>query len=191
MSDNAFLAFVALFFLALFAFIFWMGWRAYTRRGFVYFCGIFFFIGVMGYSMLNSAIPSSAPRKQVEGRLVDILKHGNGKGATYTFTILLNSGAMMGFREGVSPPRESYHQLLLVTYLDEKVPNEYPRAIAAKNLTGPYAGSSNSVNPDWLGPWILFPIGIVGFGWSNFKARSNQRNPPKPAAKSEITELKL
>ncbi len=163
----------ALFFLSMMSLVFWSNWKAHTRRGFAYFCGMFLWMGVMVYSMISSAVPSSAPRKQIKGRLLGVYAHGNGKSKTYTFNIVLDSGSLMRFREGVSPPRDSYGQLLLVTYLDEKIVGNYPRAIAAENLTGPYIGVRNSVNANWIGTWIFCPIGVLGIIWSNFKARQN------------------
>jgi len=147
----------------------------------------------MVYSMISSAVPSSAPRKQIRGRLLGVYAHGTGKSKTYTFSIVLDGGSLMGFREGVSPPRDSYGQLLLVTYLDEKIVGKYPRAIAAENLTGPYVGVRNSVNANWIGTWIFFPIGVLGIIWSNFKARQNLSTKIKPESESQtdITELKL
>ena len=182
-----------LFLVAIFTFVFWSAWKAYTPRGFVYFCGMFLWMGVMVYSLISSAIPSSAPRKQIKGRLLGVYAHGTGKSKTYTFDIVLEDGALMGFREGVSPPRNSYGQLLQVTYLDEKVVGAYLRAIAAENLTGPYTGSRNSVNANWIGPWLLCPLGVLGIFWSNFLARRNLRVKAKsePGDEVDTTELNL
>jgi len=193
MSDLASLVLIFVFFAAVMTLVFWSNWKVHTPRGFVYFCGMFLWMGLMIYSLISSAIPSSAPRKQIEGRLLDVYSHGSGRSKTYTFVIVLQGGATMGFREGVSPPRYSVGQLLRITYLDEKIIDKYPRAIAAENLTGPHTGARNSVNANWIGTWILCPIAMLGIFWSNFKARQNRRAKSEQEDKSpsDINDLEL
>lgn len=171
--------FAILFFLAILGFAFWANWKAHTPRGFAYFCGMFFWMSVMVYAMINSTFPSTMPRKQITGRFDSVLKHGQGRSANYTFDIVLSSGAEMSFREGVSPPAHSHNQLLLVTYLDEKVANEFPRAIGAEILTGPATGSRSSVSANWFGPWLFCPLGILGIFWCSFQAHKYLRKGPK------------
>ena len=141
----------------------------------------------MVYGMLHSTFPSTAPKKQVSGRFDSVRRHGKGRSADYTFDIVLASGAEMSFQEGVSPPSGSHDELLLITYLDEKVVGKYPRAIAAEILTGPSAGSHRSVSASWFGSWLLCPLGVFGIFLSNFQARKNLRKK----SETETTELNI
>jgi len=163
-ADNNLFALVAsgLFFLAVMTAVFWGNWKKYMPKGFVFFCSLFFLWIPLGVtSALKSTFPSSAPRKQIVGRLAWNVKHGRGKGAYYTFGVLLEDGGERAFMEGATAPL-AHGQAVAVTYLDENDHAHDPRAISVDILSGQRAGYHDSVNADWFGTWLGVPMSFAG-----------------------------
>jgi hypothetical protein len=169
---------IGLFFIAVWVAVFWGNWHKYKPSGFLYFCGALLCIASGVIFALHSTLPSSAPRREVQGRVVWMLAHHHGKSTDYTFAIRLDNGALMSFREAAIVSRSAQGELIDVTYLDERVSNEFPRAIAYKILTGPAAGDARSVSADWLGPWLGVPLSLIAGAWLLVLANRNKRSKP-------------
>jgi hypothetical protein len=138
----------------------WGAWRAFTPRGFaLYFvmwlCGVFAVV-----CALHSTLPSSAPRRQASGIITRIVDHKEGKSHTYTLELARPNEVDLQLQASATPPFFAKgHDLVSVTYLDEKVTGRYPRAIGFHVLTGPRAGYNDDVSADWFGPWLGVLIG--------------------------------
>lgn len=162
-------------------------WDKFTPRGFAYWMVAMLFAAFSVGSEHRITVPSSAPRRQIEGRLAWIKEHGYGRGSYYDFGVLLPDGNVIGLRGAVTPPFFARHEAMHVTYLDERVYATYPRAIAIRVLSGPRAGWQDTVSADWMGPWLETPFGIMGVLVFAVLAGLHQRPRSKdlsPAAES-------
>ena len=138
----------------------WVAWRAFTPRGFALYC-LMWACGVFAaFCASDSTWPSSAPRQHADGTITWIINRNKGKWDTYTFGLarphepdlrLQASATLPFFAKG--------RDVVSVTYLDERVSDEYPRAIGFHVLTGPRAGYKDFVSADWLGPWLGVFVG--------------------------------
>jgi hypothetical protein len=179
--NNTLLTVGAVVFLAVvLCLIAWDAWRAYTPRGFALYLLMWCCIAFAGICEIHSTWPSSAPRRQAEGIITWIVIPREVR-KTYTLGLALPSGAVLPFRASAIPPFFAKgRDLVSVSYLDEKVIGNYQRAIGFRVLNGPRAGYQDSVNADWLGPWlgVLFgPLCGVAALWG---AYSNKRSKPEP-----------
>ena len=123
-------------------------------------------MGIAGLTALFATAPSSARRITVDGYCHDVRKVYFGRGnPQYVFQLALNTGSALRLQTPLTPSWFSEIQdgtRLQVTYLDEMRPIfEFPRAIALTALSGDHVGWQGSVDANWLGAWLLFPIGIA------------------------------
>jgi hypothetical protein len=137
-------------------------WRRYTPKGFAFFC---LAMGAMGLAVSTSAVataPSSATRITVEGYCSDFRQVYVGRVAEYDFRLISNAGSVLQLQTPLTPPWIEDGTRLRVTYLDETRPGyEFPRAIGLTVLSGDHMGWHGSVDANWFGAWLLFPIGIA------------------------------
>jgi hypothetical protein len=167
--------------------------KKYTIKGRIYFVLAVASLGIMGIGAGLATAPSSAPRLQDEGRTVSTYKHHEGKNVFYTVAIVGEDGKQNIFRLPFSPPTNPGYepyltpgQLLKFTYLDEHPANDFPRIIYLSVLDGPHAGWVNSVNADWVGPWMLIPVGITGaLIFIGFATVNRLEVPDKPLSNSD------
>ncbi len=138
-------------------------WSAYTPRGFALYFAMWGFGILTAVCAWHSTVPSSAPRRQVEGNIAWIASHGSGKAKSYTVGLRIPSGVTLPFRACSTPPffAQGGRDVVSVIYLDEKVIGTYPRALGFRALTGPRAGFHDSVSADWFGPWIGVVLGPI------------------------------
>jgi hypothetical protein len=160
MNDAAVVTIAAVIFAVFICLLVWGAWRAFTPRGFaLYFvmwlCGVLTVV-----CALHSTLPSSAPRRQANGIITWIVDHKEGKWDTYTFGLARANEIDLQFQAAATLPFFAKgHDLVSVTYLDEKVTGRYPRAIGFHVLTGAREGYDDKVSADWFGPWLGVLIG--------------------------------
>ncbi|MGI4831620.1 MAG: hypothetical protein ACRYFU_26070 [Janthinobacterium lividum] len=164
-------------------------WTTYTPWGFVLYLARWGFMVTTGVCALHSTLRSSAPRRQAEGTIAWIASHGGGKSKSYTLGFRLPSGVVLPFHASPTPPffAEGRRDIISITYLDEKVDDNYPRAIGFRALTGPRAGDHEAVSADWFGPWLgVLLAPLLGFA-AFWKAYNNKR----PIAENPTPSLSI
>jgi len=159
-------------------------WRRYTPKGFAYFCLALAAMSTMGFVGSLSTTPSSATRITVTGKCLGF-QRVRGKGhAHFEFRVALTDGSTVQLQTPITPPgRKGVDanipdgETLEVIYLDEKPADGLPRAIVVRILSGEFNGWHRSVDANWLGAWLAFPLGIVIFAYCMFRALQNRRQP--------------
>lgn len=142
-------------------------WRRYTPKGFAFFWLAMVGLGLACLTGAFATAPSSARRITVDGYCHDVREVYFGRSnPQYVFQLTLNTGSTLRLQTPLTPSWFSGIEdgtLLRVTYLDETRPVfEFPRAIALTVLSGDHIGWHGSVDANWLGAWLLFPLGIAG-----------------------------
>lgn len=188
-SNTFVLAGFGVFLIVVLSLIVYGAWRAYTPRGFALYFAMWGFMIITAVCAWHSTLPSSAPRRQAEGTIAWIASHGAGKSKSYTLGLRLPSGGVLPFRASPTPPffAEGRRDIISVTYLEEKVVGNYPRAIGFRALTGARAGSHDAVSADWFGPWIGVVLGPLCGLAAIIAAYNNKR----PKAEERIPNLSI
>ena len=167
--------------------------KRYTPQGLVLYAGMWVGLLVAGICGTSSTLPSSMPRVSTKGKVAWTEAHQQGRSTTYTFGLLLDSGITLGFRAPMGLPPSPQGQTAEVTYLDEKLSGEYPRAIDLHLIDGPNAGWEHSVNANWLGLWTGVPLGLIcGLASLFFSARYvRSTSNTAPSTGTQPTPLRL
>jgi hypothetical protein len=159
-------------------------WRRYNPKGFAYFCLALAAMGTMGFVGSLATTPSSAPRVTVTGKCQGFQRIAGKGHAHYEFAVVVPGGATVPLQTPIAPPPRNRVQTSIpdgatveVTYLDEKPAGSLPRAIGINILSGEFSGWHRSIDANWLGAWLAFPIGVALFAYCMFRALVNRRQP--------------
>jgi hypothetical protein len=134
----------------------------YTPRGLAFFCLAIVGMGFMGSTGVFATAPSSAARITVDGYCYDYQNVYVGRTIEYVFRLALDTGSVLHLQTPLTPSWIQDGTRLRVTYLDEpRAAPDLPRAIALTVLSGDHIGWHGSVDANWLGAWLAFPIGLL------------------------------